>query len=251
MQNVTMVRVTIGKKESGDKMIKLKDWYFTKHRLIDIDEDCYCAHGVVSGHPRLEDGIDITTSKVEHIKPDAENDRLIMHTYSGNEYELLLADIQIMHFEETSGFLLQFGISALDKEQCKHLAKQAQVRLQDKVSSLLNNNELYLQLMGVFVQKAFFKNHSGEVRELSIKCHSGMFQDSYLICDGKYCEVDFRYFDRFMEIEPYCWSENVEAVRIENVGDTPITCKLKEQIACPIGKITWIQRPPHDGLYLM
>lgn len=238
-------------KERGDEMIRLKDWYFTKHRLIDLDEDCYCAHGVVSGHPRLEDGIDITTSKVEHIKPDAENDKLIMHTYSGNEYELLLADIQIMRFEETSGFLLQFGISALDKEQCKHLAKQAQVRLQDKVSSVLNNNELYLQLMGVFVQKAFFKNHSGEVRELSIKCHSGMFQDSYLICGGKYCEVDFRYFDRFMEIEPYCWSENVEAVRIENIGDTPITCKLKEQIACPIGKITWIQRPPHAGLYLM
>ena len=238
-------------KERGDEMIRLKDWYFTKHRLIDLDEDCYCAHGVVSGHPRLEDGIDITTSKVEHIKPDAENDRLIMHTYSGNEYELLLADIQIMRFEETSGFLLQFGISALDKEQCKHLAKQARVKLQDKVSSVLNNNELYLQLMGVFVQKAFFKSHSGEVRELSIKCHSGMFQDSYLICDGKYCEVDFRYFDRFMEIEPYCWSENVEAVRIENVGDTHITCKLKEQIACPIGKITWIQRPPHDGLYLM
>lgn len=238
-------------KERGDEMIRLKDWYFTKHRLIDLDEDCYCAHGVVSGHPRLEDGIDITTSKVEHIKPDAENDRLIMHTYSGNEYELLLADIQIMRFEETSDVLQKFGMPALDKEQCKHLAKQARVKLQDKVSSVLNNNELYLQLMGVFVQKAFFKNHSGEVRELSIKCHSGMFQDSYLICGGKYCEVDFRYFDRFMEIEPYCWSENVEAVRIENVGDTPITCKLKEQIACPIGKITWIQRPPHAGLYLM
>ena len=251
MQNVTMVRVTIGKKESGDKMIQLKDWYFTKHRLIDLDEDCYCAHGVVSGHPRLEDGIDITTSKVEHIKPDDENGRLIMHTYSGNEYALLLADIQIMRFEETSDILQQFGISDLDKEKCKQLAEQARMKLREKVSSLLNNNELYLQLMGVFVQKAFFKNHSGEVRELSIKCHSGMFQDSYLICDGKYCEVDFRYFDRFMEIEPYCWSENVEAVRIENVGDTPITCKLKEQIACPIGKITWIQRPPHDGLYLM
>ena len=95
-------------------MVKLKYWHFSRYK-----DECH-AHGVVSGHPRLEDGVLATTSMIESIKLDSENNRLIMITYSQNEYELLFADVQLMCFEETSDILQEFNIPALDRDKCEN-----------------------------------------------------------------------------------------------------------------------------------
>lgn len=228
-------------------MIKLKYWYFSKHKVKETHEDCYQAHGIVSGHPRLQDGIDITTSIVESIKLDSENNRLIMLTHSQNEYELLLADVQLMCFEETSAILQKFNIPALDKDKCEKLAKQADEELLNKVSSVLGNNELYLQLSGVFVQKAFFRNSSGEIHEIRVTSHIGTFQDSYLISDWQHGEVDFRYWDGLMSIQPYHWSDGLEALKIDNIGDTDIQFICKSRVICKVGEITTVESSQYHG----
>lgn len=226
-------------------MVKLKYWHFSRY------EDGYHAHGVVSGHPRLEDGVLATTSTIESIKLDSENNRLIMITYSQNEYELLFADVQLMCFEETSDILQEFNIPALDRDKCENLLKQAEKEFLDKVDSILGKNELYLQLSGVFAQRAFFRNNDGKLHEIRTTPHTGMQNDSILITDWEKGEVDFRYWTRFMAIRPYHWSDGLETIKVENIGTTDISFLCDSKIICKAEEITTIkyQQFHREGLF--
>lgn len=53
-------------------MITLRDWYLTSHMTDEVGEEFYMGHGIVSGHPKLADGIDIHTSPIEEVRFDSE-----------------------------------------------------------------------------------------------------------------------------------------------------------------------------------
>jgi len=151
--------------------------------LKGTNKKCYIAHGFVSGHPKFEDGTYIDTSMIEKIKMDKINNRLLMYTHSKNEYELPFADIYLEEFKKIQGYLHQFDIPALSLSECKKLQEKCKAELIVKADRILKNNELYFKIIGVFVRKAFFKNSEGKVREISVRPHIGMFQNSYLVID--------------------------------------------------------------------
>ena len=222
-------------------MIRLDDWHLTEGISANTGKTYYKAHGIVTGHPKLVDGIYITTSVVEQMKLDKENNCLIMLTHSKNKYKLSLASINFNNFKETQDYLKVFNIPALSLADCQKLNELSDKKLFFKVSKILHNNELYLQLNGVFVQNAFYKNDKGEVRRIEVREHIGMFQDSYLITDWKESRVDFRYFDGFNSIRPYCWSDGLKAIKIENIGTNDITFLSGDNLVCNVGKVTTIE----------
>ena len=232
-------------------MIQLTDWYFSKHNLKGTNKKCYIAHGFVSGHPEIEDGTHIDTSIIEQIKLDKINNRLLMYTHSKNEYELLFADIYLEEFKKIQGYLHKFDIPALSLSECKKLQEKSKIEKIAKADSILKNNELYLKMVGVFVRKAFFKNNEGKVREIPVKPHIGMFQDSYLITDWEKHEVDFRYFDDIRSIRPYHWSDGLEAIQIENAGSTDLLFFSDDNLLCKAGEITLIESTQfgREGLF--
>ncbi len=228
-------------------MIQLIEWYFSKHKLKGTSEMYYIAHGFVSGHPEIEDGIHIDTSMIEKIEMDKINNRLLMYTHSKNEYELLFADIYLEEFKKIQGYLHQFNIPALSLSECKKLQEECKAELIAKAGRILKNNELYLKIIGVFVRKAFFKNSDGKVREISVRPHIGMFQDSYSVTDWEKHEVDFRYFDDIRSIRPYHWSDGLEAIQIENAGSTDILFFSGDNLLCKAEEVTLIENTQFRG----
>lgn len=224
-------------------MIKLSDWYFT------IGNHAH-AHGVVACHPKLADGMLITTSAIEKV--ELEKDRLVVLTHSLNSYEMKLGDINMNTFDTTVEVLKGLGISGVEKDVCQKLAEDSKVNLMEKVDKILRNNELYLQMAGIYTKHAFFKNNLGEVRELNVSAHIGTFTDSYLVTDWNKGEVDFRYFDEGMAIKPYHWSDGLEAIYIENIGDTDLFYMAgKKHIYCKADEITRIDKEDkgREGLF--
>ena len=227
-------------------MIYLKNWYITKLSR-ETGEIYYNAHGIVLGHPKLQEGIDIHTSVIKTIKLDNENNCLIMRTRSGSEYELSFASISFETFDETQACLETFNIDKLSLEQCEELHKEEEKQFLSKVEASIKSNELYLGIIGMYVQKAYFKNNTGTIRELHVKPHIGMLQDSYLITDWKKGEVDFRYFDKFDGIEPYHWSDGLEAILIDNMGTSNIKFfGTDKTIICQSG-VTRIEKEVYRG----
>lgn len=224
-------------------MIKLSDWYFTMGNHAH-------AHGVVACHPRLADGTSITTSAIEKVK--LEKDRLVVLTHSLNSYEMKLEDINMNTFDTTVEVLKDLGVSGVEKDVCQKLAEASKVNLMEKVDKILRNSELYLQMAGIYTKHAFFKNNLGEVREVGVSVHIGTFTDSYLVTDWNKGEVDFRYFDKGMAIEPYHWSDGLEAVYIENIGDTDLLYKCRgKHIYCKADEVTRIDKEDkgQEGLF--
>lgn len=228
-------------------MIKLNGWFINKRK----EGQHYHAHGISTGHPKLCDGMDITTSAIESLRFDSDSNRIIMMTHSQNEYELLLSQVSLGDIEETNTALESFGLSALDIDKCRRLKEESGKQLLDKVKSVLKNSELYLQISGVLVQKAFFRNSKGEIREVGVSPHIGTFVDSYLVTDWKYGEVDFRYFDKLSGIEPYHWSDGLEALQIDNIGSEDITFLSGDNIVCKSGEVTRIDKSQmgREGLF--
>lgn len=229
-------------------MIKLKDWHFSKCMRGDTQGEYFRAHGIVTGHPKLEDGISITTSMIEKIKLDAEKNRLLMYTHSQNEYELLISEISEHEFDITQEYLKIFEVPEISWEQYKKLRESYEQDLAQEIERELDCNELYLQFSGVFVQEAFWCNSSGEVRKINVRQHIGTLQDSYLITDWEKGEVDFRYFDGFNSIQPYHWSDGLQTIVIKVISSDDLNFEGSERnITCKAGETTRIQRKEYRG----
>lgn len=229
----------------GGTMIELIHWYLRRYE--DDGKPYFIAWGYVFGHLKLTDGIHIHTSRVEDIKMNNTGDKLVMCTRSGSEYELALADINVETIEETQDSLKAFNIPAFSLEKCQKLQQLREDEMIAKVSEILKPNELYLLQYGVLTREAYFKSADGKVINIPITSHIGMFQDSYLVTDFDNGLVDFRYYDNLWGIEPYHWSDGLEAIRIENVGRTDIEFYADTKIICKIGEVTTIEKRQYSG----
>lgn len=229
-------------------MIILTGWGISKCRT---DEGvCNFAHGTVSGHPKLQDGIYITTSPIEKIDFDDKKNQILFRTRSQNDYSMDLREINFQSWEDTVECLEKMNVTIPSEEECLKLAEKLKAEKLKKVSEILKDNELYLKMSGLYVQKAFWKK--GEIREIGVREHIGMFQDSYLITDWDKGEVDFRYFDRLMSIEPYHYSDGLETIYIDNVGTEDFLFRDGEtEILCKSGEITTIGNKyfKNEGLF--
>lgn len=60
-------------------------------------------------------------------------------------------------------------------------------------------------------------------------------------------EVDFRYWDMPGGIQPYHWSDGLNAIKIENVGKNDIIFYADTDIVCKVGEITVIKSKQYCG----
>ena len=135
-------------------MINLIDWYIKEYKRKDNDEKYYLIWGRVSGHYRLKEGTYIHTSIIKRIKSDSDKNRFLIDTESGSCYELLLSYIDFENIEETKECLERFNLPTLFLDKCKKLSEEKL----SEIASFLENGELYLEFIGIYVIQAFFRN---------------------------------------------------------------------------------------------
>lgn len=219
-------------------MIKLAKWTITKEQHK--KENYFLAWGNVTGHQRLVDGTYIHTSKIMKLEYDASTTKLIMTTYSKNEYELLINEMDMERYEETVDNLKEFHVTIPSYDECNTIIQETEKEQMTHIEEILKDGELYLKVKGSYVSRAFWKKDM--VREIKVSAHIGMFQDSYLITDWEKGEVDFRYFDALFGIRPYHYSDGLNAILIENCGAQDITfTEGMESIICKTGEVTRIE----------
>jgi hypothetical protein len=215
-------------------MIALKLW------SISIPDKSAHAQGIVSGHPILDDGEYATTTRIEKIEYA---DGLIKATTeSNNEYNLRLSDIREYGLSETIKNLHKIGLDSITEDlYYKYLEKDLSDKL-NYVDSILNNNELYMEMISTNTIFSAFK-HDNTVSKIKVTEHSDTFTDSVLVSDFRNHLVDFRYFVRFSGIEPYHWSDNIDSIKIKNIGSTPIGYHANSfHVDCIPNEITTIDK---------
>lgn len=189
-------------------MAVLMDWGFIKGSHYHIQ-------GIVSGHPKLTDGMDITTSYVESVI--RQDNSLVVRTKTGTIYNLELAEIgmdkEVIY--DTMAALKSFGFDENIIIEAQVLRERKRVEYLSNADKILNNGELLLCMAGTNTVRAYFK-FCNKVEQCHIHVHTGMHQDSILIeIMGK---VDFRYFPMPNSCEVYHWSDGLKSVKIVNIG---------------------------------
>lgn len=189
-------------------MAVLTNWYFWKSSKV-------CLIGIVIGHPKLTDGIDITTSNVETLVRQDNN--LVARTKTGTIYYLELAEMCMQEdiIDNTKTMLKRFGFEEGIISEAKLLSERKKIEYLNNVNKFIENNELLICMAGTSTIKAYFKFNE-KVEECNIKVHIGTFQDSVLI--RLIDKVDFRYFPKFNSCEVYHWSDYLKCVKIMNIG---------------------------------
>ena len=189
-------------------MAALTDWGFIKGNHFHL-------RGIVIGHSKLADGMDITTSYVETVV--RQNDSLIAKTKSGTVYNLELAEIgmdkEVVY--DTIAVLKSFGFNENIIIEAQILKERKSVEYLQNADKVLDNGELLLCMAGTNAIRAYFK-FCNKVEQCQIRRHVGMYQDSILI--GLMGKVDFRYFPKTNSCEVYHWSDGLKSVKIANTG---------------------------------
>ena len=193
-------------------MYRLLNWYFKNYPGIGM-----IAKGNVIDKPKFYNGEIIKTSKIEEIDLDDKNKEFTFITYSGSLYTAKYDDVNVEFIEYVEEGLKNFNIDKEKLEVFRNTYKLAKDKLMDYVSSILNPNELYIEMAGVSALRAFFMTNERELKEIPITIHVGMFQDSVLITDFEN-NVDFRFFFNAYKIRPYSWNEELKTIKIYNFG---------------------------------
>lgn len=206
---------------------------------------CVTAHGIVSGHPKLENGLFIHTSAVtEAVIVDGV---LLLTTRSGSMYTLRPESIAPKCREETAECLRTFQIDGGFVERCV----RAHLEAAEAAGHTLAPGQLFLEVVGNAVVRALFK--AGEEELLSVRptVHAGMFQDSVLVTDWEGGKVDFRYFPEKDRLRPYHISDGLTEIVICNLGTTDVAFGQRDTARlCPAGELTVLRAAEHDGEWL-
>ena len=103
--------------------------------------------------------------------------------------------------------------------------------------------ELYVQLVGAHrVYRAFYKSGKGEVIELPVRLQTEMYQNNVII-SGTACDWRF-YIDG--GIHCYHWDGELDAVRIENIGDDIYYRGCRMYLGCGKGETIVVPREEFD-----
>ena len=196
-------------------MAKLYDWYLTKEEYG--DKEYVIAHGVVTGHVKLQDSDFIHTSAVQKVTVSDTGSVIILTM--NTEFHCKMQGAKYDAFTDTT---LIPGFDIL-KEKYPYIERDVYETDQDSILLVLGNNKQYY--FGQMV-----RNKGGNYSLLKKACvHVGTFQDSVLIrnfSDSSFDNVNLCYFpykDRCLEF--YTWNEEIK-VYIENCGDNELSVKV-------------------------
>lgn len=234
-------------------MLALKNWCL----LTTMFGEVY-AVGIVSGHPRLEDGDYIHTSQVMQVHAMGA-DKFVLETRSGSLYQVEVSMIQSEQLETTQELIKAVGISESDtalekklKEAAVNYQTQREARksvLDNAESWAINNlgeNRLYLIMEGTEIKKAIYKDVEG-IHNVAARVHVGMMHDSVLTSYYGKTSMDFRYFPEYC-VRPYLWAGDLEEIIIHNLGISEIKFAGKDgMISCNVGSKITIPKSVYDG----
>ncbi len=199
--------------EEGKKL-QLHYWYIGEHEIE--GEMLRIGHGIVTGHKRLSDAMDMHTSAVEGIHIDEEEGELILSTRN-SVYHCPLEYCRFKKQDEYPDIIPDY-----EKLKQKYKDKIEYPSIEPgKVLLVLANFCNYYFHSLYYVPK---DSENGKCLEFSGWPHVGTFQDSYLINTEDY-KIDLRYFPHYQNIEFY--SEDTDGCPwfIENIGDIIIYAK--------------------------
>lgn len=219
-------------------MYVLLNWF-----LRNIPQIGIIAEGNVINNPKFYSGQNICTSKIERVAIDNENKQFIFITHSGSSYIAKFEEINMKLIEDMKDSFNQLNVPNDYLDICENTYKTTKDRLNKYIGDILNPNELYIEIVGIVFKKAFFMTDKREIKEIPIKVHIGTFQDSVLITDFDNNSIDIRFWDISNNaICSYRWNEELEAIKIYNIGDD-ITYKKDElKITLKHNELTEIKR---------
>lgn len=221
-------------------MPTLFSWYLSGHGPD------FRAYGIVSGHPKLPEGMKIHTSVLVSMI-EAEGG-ILMETQSGNLYDLRPEELGCKASSLPAPELL--GMPSEFWQYCARAREQADKDREAALSALNVSGVLCLRVAGSTVLSALWAGRSGLVRRVGPYVHYGMFQDSVLIQGFmedavEVCELDFRYFPYPNRIEPYQISEDIKTILIVNEGTKDVAFGYDEnKLSCAAGAATEIDATP-------
>lgn len=222
-------------------MYRLKNWNLEESELD------YIGRGTCYENPRFFSGEFITTSRILRVEVENEENRMKIFTFSGSCYVLEYADICPFMAESTQNVLRIMNVE-VDLQRCIALREERINATKKKMSELLNPNELYVIMPGsMSIEEAYFKGKDEAITQIDIRVHIGTFVDSILVGDWITGLCDWRIFPSIGAVKPYHWSDSIEAVYIENVGETFVFMGSKREIPCNSGEVTVIKSEEYTG----
>lgn len=221
-------------------MYTMKNWY------LDPYNDKFRCRGHCYGNPRFFSGEFVTTSYIVSIEVEDDEERLKLFTKSGSCYILGYADISESAVEQTEKALKSMGV-ALDLQRCVRLKEDRLKTFKVELAGLLKPNELYVVMTGgLGIVEAYFKSEE-DVVQMPVRVHTGTFQDSIYVSDYATGLCDWRIFPNVFCVQPYHWSDNIQAVHINNVGDEFYFKGTSREILCKSGEVTVIKHEDYVG----
>ncbi len=197
---------------SDGRKLQLHYWYIGEHKYG--DGNMYrIAHGIVTGHKRLEDAIDMHTSEVKAIHVDETEEELVVTTRN-SVYHCPLSYCDFNRQDKYSDIIP--GYEQL-KEKYQNTIDYPSIEPRKVLLVLSNFSQYYFHSL-YYVPT---DSETGERLEYIGSPHIGTFQDSFLIGTEDH-RIDLRYFPHFQNIEFYFTRTDDCPLFIENIGDVVI-----------------------------
>lgn len=215
-------------------MPTLFQWHLTVRRGLPL------GIGIVSGHPKLAEGLNAHTSPV--MRAAAAEESLRLETASGSVYHLPMREWR--PGEQDLPALKQLGLPPDFGARCAQIREEASRMEKSGLRPFMKPGTLFLRIVGTRILSALWSGADSRLRDAAVEIHLGMFQDSYLI-HGAYegssalCRVDLRLFPMSNRLEPYRVSRGISSLLVCNEGRTNIAFgSAAESTLCPSGAIT-------------
>lgn len=212
-------------------MPKLFRWNLKLRRGLPV------AVGIVSGHPKMPEGIRIHTSAI--LRTARVENCLQLGTASGSSYQLPMKEWGSCPEKDELLIPELLNLPADFWTRCAQLRDEARRKEKSDLRSLIEPGTLSLRVVGTHILSALWAGADSQIRVASVRIHLGMFQDSYLIL-GEYgksptlCGVDLRLFPMWNRLEPYHISQEIKLLRVCNEGRTDIAFGFDtKSILCP------------------
>lgn len=172
------------------------------------------ATGIVSGHERLRDTMQIHTSEIKRIVIDDATEEAVIHTRN-TVYYCPLRYLDFEHQEEYAELLPEY-----ERLKKAYQGKREYPAIEaGKVLLVLSNFDSY------YFNSLYYKETEEEApAEFMASPHIGTFQDSFLVSAEK-GNIDLRYFPHYGNIEFYAECTNGKPWFLENIGSDVLYAK--------------------------
>lgn len=199
-----------------ERNTSLHYWYLNEIQN-DIGDSFVVAHGIVTGHAKIEDAVFIHTSEVQKVSVDDKACELILQTRN-TEYRCPLAYCDWDEQDKMPTIIPEY---AYIKENYK--GKLCEKTIDDgKILLVISNFDEY------YFHSIYYKSvDSDEKMEFIATPHIGYSKDSFLIFGSGF---DIRYFPQNQNIEFYVESVNDTPFFVENIGDIILYVKSSKGV---------------------